>query len=117
MKLVIKKSHGSVTVDINEIEILIQEQLQMVPGIYELADNGIINKMILMLNSKSYKSVNVYPLGVNKIGIECHIKVVDGINFKEIASEAQKIIKFSVEKKYGLNVDCIDIIIDGFVRR
>lgn len=117
MKIKVHKSHGSYTIDAFEVEILVQEQLKMVPGIVELADNGLKNKIKLLMNKNSHKSVIVYPLSNKRVGITCRVKIVDGVNFKEVSHEAQNIIKFSVEKKYGLKVDCVDIIIDGFIRR
>lgn len=116
MIITINKAHGKVHVNAHEIELLIKEQLEMVPGIITSDMNGVLGKL-KKLASDGFKTVRVYPLSSEVIGITCHVKMFEGANFSQVSKDAQNIIKFSVEKKYELTVDHIDIVIEGFVER
>ncbi len=117
MIITINKAHGSVAVNVSEIEMLIKEQLKMVPGITSTADESFVDRVKLLLTEKGAKSVRVYPISRGVVGITCHVRLFEGANFANVSKEAQSIIKYSIEKKYELEVDHIDIIIEGFVER
>ena len=117
MEITIHKAHGKVVLDVFEIESLIKEQLKMVPGIVPYTSGSIYDKFKILISKNGFKTVSVYPISRQVIGVTCHVKLFNGANFEQVAKEAQNFIKFSVEKKYELKVDHIDIIIEGFAER
>lgn len=114
MEITIKKPSGNVIINSQEIEELIVEQLKTVPGIVYLGRHGIVAKVGSLFSQNQRKSVKVYPLENGELGISCQIKVVSEINFTDVSRQAQEIIKFSIEKKYGITVNHVDIIVQGF---
>ncbi len=116
MIITINKAHGQVHVNAHEIELLVANQLEMVPGLVSTDYTTFMSKF-KSLFSDGFKPVRVYPISKQVIGISCHVNMFEGANFTQVAKEAQNIIKFSVEKKYELKVDHIDVIIDGFIER
>ncbi len=117
MIITINKQHGKIQVNATEIELLIKEQLKMVPGIISTGETGLLDRMRMFTRPNGYKPVRVYPISKQTVGVACHVKMFEGANFKLVAEEAQSIIKFSIEKKYELEVDHIDIVIDGLIER
>ena len=115
MIITVKKSNGDVKINSKNIEYIIKEQLKMIPGIACLGQGSLLGYLKSLTKISEFKPVRVYPVSEGRIGVVCHIKVVKDSNFTEISKGAQHVVKYSVEKKYGLKVDHVDMIIEGVI--
>ncbi len=111
MNIVIHKTHGVFNISSYEVEEVIKAQLMMVPGIASVGTKNIFQKLGLVFSKNIYKDVIVTQIYRNTVSIECYINVFSETNFKQVAIEIQKVVKFAVEKKYGLIDKNVDVII------
>jgi len=115
MIITVKKNNGDIKINSKNIEYIVKEQLKMIPGIACLGQGSLFGYLKSLTRISDIKPVRVYPVAEGVIGIVCHIKVVKDANFTEISKGAQHVVKYSVEKKYGLKVDHVDVIIEGVI--
>ncbi len=117
MDIIVKKENGNIVVNGREIEIMVEEQLKMIPGIVAIGRQGLVKKVKALFKSDYQKAVVVYPTKNSHVGIICHVQIAAGVNFTTLSEGAQETIKFSVEKHYGLKVEHVDILIEGIIER
>lgn len=113
MNIKIKKENGYIQVNLLEVEQFVAQQLQMVPGINEVGPNSICKRIKGIIRNNAVKGVFVKPIREETVVIECHVNMVAGINFTDVAHQAQEIIIYSVEKYYGIKVASVDIYVEG----
>lgn len=112
MEIDVKKASGILRINSAYIINFIYDQVGMVPGIYSIGKEGIVNKLKRMINYKE-DAIKITPLGPGVIGIEIHVILKKGVNFKTIATQVQDILIFSIKEKYGVEVNFVDVIIEG----
>lgn len=117
MEIMVKRETGKIVVNGYEIEIMIEEQLKMIPGIVAIGRQGIIEKIKGLFRRDYIKAVEVYPTKEGEIGVKCHVQVASDVNFVALSQGVQETIKFSIQQHYGLEVKHIDILIEGIIER
>lgn len=117
MELIVKKANGNILINAREVEIMVEEQLKMIPGIVEVGQKGIIGRLKEFFRYEDNKPVSIYPVGECVIGITCHVQISSDVNFVALSKSVQDIVKFSVQKHYGLEVEHVDILIEGLIER
>lgn len=117
MDIIVKRENGNIVVNGREIEIMVEEQLKMIPGIMAIGRQGLVQKVKALFKNDYQKAVAVYPTKKSQVGIICHVQIAAGVNFAALSEGVQETIKFSVEKHYGLKVEHIDILIEGIIER
>lgn len=107
MKIRITKKHGDVVVTEQEIISSIYDQLLMIPGVRNVGEGSVLKRLT------SEKSISIYQIRTNAIGITISIRLDQFVNIIELAKDVQETIKFVIEKKYGIIVDHVDVKIEG----
>ncbi|MFV0288563.1 MAG: hypothetical protein ACK5HR_03830 [Mycoplasmatales bacterium] len=110
----VQRQEGIVFYDSEEIIIFIEEQLKMVPGIIYFQKPGIIRILRSILNLPSGK-IKIYQINKNEIYIELGLGLSKEIDYLKIEEEIKKVLKYSLYKKYGLNVTNIEIYIQDLL--
>ncbi len=110
----VNRKIGNIEYDKNDIIIFIEEQIKMIPGVVGLRKNNAIKHIRDFLNLSSGK-VQVYQINENEVYIELNLILSKDINYKQIESEIKKVLKYSIYKKFGLDVSNIDIYIQDLV--
>lgn len=112
MEINVKKASGILSVNSQNIRNFIYDLVCMVPGITPYNQTGLVNKVKRAL--RYFKdSISIIPLGPGVIGVEVHIILNKGVDFKTIATQLQDLIIFSVKEQYGIEVNFVDVIIEG----
>lgn len=117
MEIMVKRETGNIIVNGYEIEIMIEEQLKMIPGIVSIGRQGLIEKIKGLFRRDYTKAIEVYPTKPGEIGVTCHVQVAGDVNFVALSEGVQETIKFSIQQHYGLKVKHIDILIEGIIER
>ncbi len=117
MEIILKKETGNVVINGYEIEIMVEEQLKMIPGIVAIGRQGLIEKFKSLFRRDYTKAVHVYPTKEGEIGVTCHVQVAGDVNFVALSQGVQETLKFSIQQHYGLSVKHIDILIEGIIER
>lgn len=107
MKLKVTKKHGNVIITDSEIIKTIHEHILMVPGVTLTSHDNVFNKII------KKPAIKVYLVRENAIGVVLDIKLDQHIRVIDATKGIQENVKYVVEKKYGINVDHIDVNIKG----
>ena len=115
MNIRVKKKNGYIQVNLLETEKLVAETLLMVPGIVKVGHERLFDKVKVLLAAKKPKAVICTPLGKEAISIECHVCISANMNIAEVAKQVQDIVKYSVEKHYGIKVELVDVFVEGIV--
>ncbi len=117
MEIIVKKENGNIIINGLEIEIMVEEQLKMIPGIVAIGRQGIVQKVKGLFKNDYRKAVRVYPTKSGVVGIKCHVQVSADVNFATLSQVVQDTIKFSIQRHYGLEVEHVDILIEGIIER
>lgn len=112
MEINVKKPSGTVNINANHVINYIYDQVITVPGVSSIGKRGFLSKIKNILHAYT-DDIKLISLGVGSIGVEIHIILTLGVNFKTIASQIQERVMFSVEQKFGINVNFVDVIIEG----
>ncbi len=110
----VQREEGIVFYDVDEIVIFIEEQLKMIPGIIYFQKPGLVRILRNALRLSSGK-VKVYQINKNEVYIELGLALSKDIEYLKIEEEIKKILKYSLYKKYGLNVTNIEIYIQDLL--
>lgn len=113
MDIKVKRDSGYVRVNLLEVEQFVREQLLMVPGIQVVGSPSLMMRLKSLLKENISKGVKVNLVKDSTVIIECQITIAHAMNFSQIATQAQHVIKYSIEKHYGLDVQDVDIFIEG----
>ncbi len=112
MDINVKKTSGMISINVKHLKKFIYEQTILIPGIVSIKSKS--------LKAKIYNIFHIYDdcikitnLGTGIIGVEIHVILSDGVNFKTIAKQIQEYIQFKVSEKYGIKVSYVDVIIEG----
>ena len=113
MELKVNKKTGMMHINSAHVVEYMEQKVEMVPGVVSIGKSGFTNKLIKIINLNSINSIKITPIATGVIGVEVHAIVASGINFTLISEQIQEIIIFSVEKKYGIKVSFVDVIVEG----
>lgn len=115
MRVIVRTESGDVTINDFEIKTFIATQIQMIPGVYALADKTVISKFLRMLQPEYVTGVEVAYMSGNRVGISIDVILKENMNFIQVTNSIQDIIKYSITKKYGLKVKFVDVYVKGIV--
>ena len=112
MNLIIKSNHGAISLDKDEIKYFTIEMLEMIPGIVYVKAGKYNSKILNILDNSKLSNIKVNHIQSNSGGTECHVAISEGVKLSSISNSIKEITKYSLKKKYGLNVKYIDIYIE-----
>lgn len=110
-----KSTHlGQVAISKQAIATLAGNCAMQCYGVVGLASqNSHASDILKLLKQKSFaKGVEIIQ-DENKIDINIHLIFADGINISSTVGEIQKKIKYAIESAFNIEVDKINIIIQG----
>ncbi len=113
MRIKIENEKGNNYINSYEIDRFIKMQVEMIPGVANLAHKSMISPLLNMLSSETSRGVEVVYLQGNRIGISVYVVVNQDMNFIRVTNSIQEILKYSVSKKYGLKVKFVDVHVKG----
>lgn len=113
MRIKIENEKGNNIINSYEIDRFIKMQVEMIPGVANLAYKSIISPLLATLSPHSFRGVEVVYLQGNRIGISVYVVVNQDMNFIRVTNSIQEIVKYSVSKKYGLKVKFVDVHVKG----
>ncbi len=110
----VQRDDGSIYYEKSLLIYFIEEQLKMVPGIISLDKRGLIKilRKLFILNSGNVK---VFQINKNEIYIELELILSKDIKYTQIENEIRKVLKYSLYRKYGLDITNIEIIIQDLI--
>lgn len=112
--IVISKKNGDIRINKKEIELFIQDQVEIVPGVIQVGSNHRINKLRKLLNLKS-NGIKIEQLNKNQIIITLSLILSKENSYEKIEEEIKNILEYSLEKKYGLKIELLDVLIQDIV--
>lgn len=112
--IVIEKEYGKISYNDNEIIIFIEEQLKMVPGVLRLGKNNVMSLFREHLSLKS-NAVSIYQVNKNEIFIDLNLTISSQTSYLEVETEIKKLLKYTLYKKYGLEITSLDIYIQNLI--
>lgn len=112
--IVISKKNGDIRINKKEIELFIQDQVEIVPGVIQVGGNHRINKLRKILNLKS-NGIKIEQLNKNQIIITLSLILSKENSYEKIEEEIKNILEYSLEKKYGLKIELLDVLIQDIV--
>lgn len=113
MKIKIENEKGNNYINSYEIDRFIKLQVEMIPGVTNLASKSMISPLLSILSPESSRGVEVVYLQGNRIGISVYVVVNKDMNFIRVTNSIQEIIKYTVSKKFGLKVKFVDVHVKG----
>lgn len=113
MRIKIENEKGNNYINSYEIDRFIKMQVEMIPGVANLAHKSMISPLLNMLSPDSSRGVEVVYLQGNRVGISVYVVVNQDMNFIRVTNSIQEILKYSVSKKYGLKVKFVDVHVKG----
>lgn len=113
MRIKIENEKGNNYINSYEIDRFIKMQVEMIPGVANLAHKSMISPVLNMLSPDSSRGVEVVYLQGNRVGISVYVVVNQDMNFIRVTNSIQEILKYSVSKKYGLKVKFVDVHVKG----
>lgn len=111
MAITLESNIGNITIKEKELKLFIVEFLEMIPGIVSVKRSKYNSKILTCLTGNYLKKIDIHQIKENKIGLSCTISIDKNVHLDQITNSIQEIIKYSVQKKYGLKVKYIDIYI------
>lgn len=112
--IIVEKKNGQVKYSFEEVTVFIEEQVKLIPGVVNLGRRNRMSKLRQTLGLSS-KAVRVYQFTKNKILIELDVILRKDVNYTQVEEEIRIILKYSLAKKYGLEISGIDIFIQDLV--
>ncbi len=113
MRIKIENEKGNNYINSYEIDRFIKMQVEMIPGVANLANKSMISPLLNILSPESSRGVEVVYLQGNRVGISVYVVVNQDMNFIRVTNSIQEILKYSVSKKYGLKVKFVDVHVKG----
>lgn len=113
MRIKIENEKGNNYINSYEIDRFIKMQVEMIPGVANLAHKSMISPILNVLSPESSRGVEVVYLQGNRVGISVYVVVNQDMNFIRVTNSIQEILKYSVSKKYGLKVKFVDVHVKG----
>ncbi len=113
MKIKIENEKGNNYINSYEIDRFIKLQVEMIPGVTNLASKSMISPLLNVFSPESSRGVEVVYLQGNRVGISVYVVVNQDMNFIRVTNSIQEILKYSVSKKYGLKVKFVDVHVKG----
>ncbi len=113
MKIKIENENGNNIVNSYEIDNFIKMQVEMIPGVANLAHKSFISPILSAIRPDGTRGVEVVYLQGNRIGISVYVVLGQDVNFIRVTNSIQEIVKYSVSKKYGLKVKFVDVHVKG----
>ncbi len=113
MRIKIENEKGNNYINSYEIERFIKLQVEMIPGVANLAHKSAISPILNILSPDSSRGVEVVYLQGNRVGISVYVVVNQDMNFIRVTNSIQEILKYSVAKKYGLKIKFVDVHVKG----
>lgn len=113
MRIKIENEMGNNYINSYEIDRFIKMQVEMIPGVANLAHKSVISPLLNLLSADTSRGVEVVYLQGNRIGISVYVVVNQDMNFIRVTNSIQEILKYSVSKKYGLKVKFVDVHVKG----
>lgn len=112
MEINVQKPSGIINVDAKQVINYIYDQVIMIPGVKRLEKKDFTSRIKHLFHMHN-DVINLVALGNGVIGVEIHVLLSNGVNFKAIAHQIQERVSFSVEQKFGIKVNFVDVIIEG----
>lgn len=112
--IVVEKKDGIIKYSFSEIALFIEEQIRMIPGIKSLGKNNIFSTIREKLGLTS-RGINIHQFTKSKIMIEISVAIDGKVNYAQIENEINTLLKYSLQKKFGLEVSSIDIYVQDFI--
>ncbi len=113
MKIKIENEQGSNYINSFEVDKFIKMQVEMIPGVTNLANKSLISPLVKLLSPQAVSGVEVVYLQGNRVGISVYVIINQDMNFIHVTHSIQEILKYSVTKKYGLKVKFVDVHVKG----
>ena len=109
----IKNEYGTITID-NEVIARIAGLAAMdCYGIVGMAARSVKDGLVRLLKMESLTRGIVLEINENALSIRLHIIVEYGTNIPAIAGSLTDMVKYKVEEYVGMNVEKIEIFVDG----
>lgn len=113
MRIKIENEKGNNIINSYEIDRFIKMQVEMIPGVTNLASKSVISPLINLVSPDITRGVEVVYLQGNRVGISVYVVVNQDMNFIRVTNSIQEILKYTVSKKYGLKVKFVDVHVKG----
>jgi len=86
-------------------------------GIVDMSSQTITSSLKGFLNMKDLKKGVEVEYKNGALIIDCHVVIAYGVKVSEVVSEAQKRVKYAVEKALNIDVTSTNIHVEGIVLR
>lgn len=116
MYIRVRNENGLFKVNTNELKQFAAESIKMVPGVEKLGHANFVEKIKSLRNKDDFNSIKITILKRATINISCRIVVSSSTNFADVSRQIQRVLKYSIEKHYNINVDSIDVYVEGVVK-
>lgn len=103
---------GNISISEEVISVISAIAAKEVDGIASMGGTLLGGLSDILAKKNQGKGVKV-EFGENGIVIDVHITVKFGVKIREVSSSIQEQIKNTVESMAGLNVDTVNIYVDG----
>jgi len=114
MGAVLKNNYGKITYEDDYIATIAGISATECYGLVGMSDKHIGDAIANFFNSSNLKrGVKIKTDGSDNITVELYINVKYGVSLSAVAENIIDKVKYSVEKDTGLNVDSVDIVVQG----
>ena len=104
---------GNISIDTETIAQYAGTEAMECFGIVGMAGYSMKDGIIKLLKQESLTRGIVVTLNKNKISIDFHIIVAYGVSITAIADNLMSNVKYRIEEYTGLNVETINIFVEG----